>query len=65
MTVLARPRSGKVVAGVCAGLAHRFGMSPNVVRLLFVLSCLLPGPQVIAYLVLWAVMPVDGAPRRF
>jgi phage shock protein C len=27
------------------------------VRLLFVLSCILPGPQFIAYLVLWAVMP--------
>ncbi|PPK95374.1 phage shock protein C [Kineococcus xinjiangensis] len=65
MTVLARPRSGKVIAGVCAGLARRYDMSPNVVRLLFLLSCLLPGPQVIAYLVLWAVMPVDGGQRRF
>jgi phage shock protein PspC (stress-responsive transcriptional regulator) len=27
------------------------------VRLLFVLSCLLPGPQFVIYLVLWAVMP--------
>jgi len=42
---------------VCAGLADRFGMSPFVVRLLFVLSCLLPGPQFVIYLVLWVIMP--------
>lgn len=56
---LVRPRSDRVFAGVCAGLARRFGMSAGVVRLLFVLSCLLPGPQVIAYLVLWIIMPAE------
>lgn len=54
---LTRPTDRKVIAGVCAGLADRFGMSANTVRLLFVLSCLLPGPQVIIYLVLWLIMP--------
>ncbi len=58
---LSRPRHGKVIAGVCAGLARRFGLSPMVVRVLAVLSLLLPGPQVIAYLVLWVVMPQDPA----
>ena len=38
-------------------MADRFGMSPFVVRLLFVLSCLLPGPQFVIYLVLWVIMP--------
>jgi len=57
MATLTRPQHGKVIAGVCAGLAERFGMSPGVVRLLFVLSCLLPGPQVVIYLALWVVMP--------
>jgi phage shock protein C len=56
-TSLSRPRQGRVIAGVCAGLADRFGMSPFVVRVLFLLSCLLPGPQFILYLVLWVVMP--------
>ena len=56
-TTLTRPQQGKVIAGVCAGLAQRFGWNANVVRLLFLLSCLLPGPQFIVYLVLWAVMP--------
>jgi phage shock protein PspC (stress-responsive transcriptional regulator) len=32
------------------------------VRLAFILSCLLPGPQFIAYIVMWIVIPneVDG-----
>ena len=56
MTTLVRPRR-RVIAGVCAALADRFGMSPNVVRLLFVLSCVLPGPQFLVYLVLWVMIP--------
>jgi phage shock protein C len=56
-TPLSRPQDKKVIAGVCAGLADRFGMSPFVVRLLFLLSCLLPGPQFLIYLALWAMMP--------
>ena len=56
---LVRPRDNRWIAGVCAGLGRRFGMSPNVVRLLFVLSLLLPGPQFIIYIVLWIVMPSE------
>ena len=56
-STLTRPRHGKVIAGVCAGLADRFGISPFLVRLAFVLSCVLPGPQFIAYLVMWVLMP--------
>jgi phage shock protein PspC (stress-responsive transcriptional regulator) len=52
-----RPRDGRVIAGVCAGLANRFGLRPWTVRVLFLLSCLLPGPQFIAYLVMWIVIP--------
>lgn len=45
---------------MCAALAYRFGWNPNIVRLLFVLSCLLPGPQFIAYIVLWIVIPNEA-----
>ena len=54
---LVRPRSDRMIAGVCAGLARRFGMKPATVRLLFVLSCLLPGPQFLIYIALWIVVP--------
>lgn len=57
MTTLTRPSHGKLIAGVCAGLGERFGMSAGVVRLLFVLSCLLPGPQFVLYIALWIIMP--------
>lgn len=53
---LVRP-ANRVVAGVCAGLADRFGTRPTTVRAIFLVSCLLPGPQVLVYLALWAVMP--------
>jgi phage shock protein C len=56
---LVRPRKGRIVAGVLAGLAQRFGVSPTVVRLLFVLSILLPGPQFLAYIALWILMPSE------
>lgn len=58
-TTLSRPRSGRMIAGVCAGLAHRFDISTTLVRVLFVISIVLPGPQVLAYLVLWVVMPSE------
>lgn len=56
-TALVRPTRGRMIAGVCAGLARRFGMKPWQVRALFVLSCLLPGPQILLYIGLWIVMP--------
>ena len=57
-TALVRPRR-RVIAGVCAGIAARFGWSPNVVRLLFLLSCILPGPQFLIYIVLWVMIPSE------
>ena len=56
---LVRPRRGKIIAGVAAGLARRFNLSPTLVRVLFVASMLLPGPQILAYLALWIVMPKE------
>lgn len=58
---LIRPRRGRVLAGVCAGLAQRFGLSRFVVRMLFVASVTLPGPQFVVYLALWVLMPNEGS----
>ncbi len=60
---LVRPRDNRWIGGVCAGLGRRFGMAPNMVRLIFVLSCLLPGPQFLLYLMLWIIMPNEDSPR--
>lgn len=56
---LSRPRRGKVIAGVCAGIARRLGVSATLVRLVFVVSLLLPGPQVLLYVALWILLPRD------
>jgi phage shock protein PspC (stress-responsive transcriptional regulator) len=56
---LVRPRRGRMIAGVCAGVADRFGMSRGLVRLLFVLSILLPGPQFLFYLAAWILVPSE------
>ena len=61
MTDLVRPRRGRLIAGVCAGLALRFGTSPTLVRAVFLLSLLLPGPQILIYAALWVIMPKQRA----
>ncbi len=57
MTTMTRPRDDRIVAGVCSGVARALGIKPNVVRLLFVLSLLLPGPQILLYILGWVVIP--------
>jgi phage shock protein PspC (stress-responsive transcriptional regulator) len=58
-TALVRPRRGRVIAGVCAGIARRYGWSPWLVRLVFLVSCLLPGPQIVLYLAMWILVPKE------
>ena len=52
-----RVREGKMIAGVCAGLAEQFGISVTILRLAFVLGTLIGGWALIVYVVLWVVMP--------
>jgi len=59
MTRLARPTNGRMIGGVCAALARRFGMSSTTIRVIFVLSCLLPGPQFLLYIALWVLLPSE------
>ncbi|MDP9144399.1 MAG: PspC domain-containing protein [Actinomycetota bacterium] len=56
---LVRPKQDRMIAGVAAGLADRFGMSRGTMRILFVLSMILPGPQVLIYIVLWIIIPEE------
>lgn len=56
---LTRPRDDRWIAGVCSGLARRFGISSGIMRLIFVLSLLLPGPQVLIYIILWVLLPQE------
>ena len=61
-----RDPNGRMVAGVCAGLAEQFGVSVTVVRLAFVLGVLLGwGMGLVVYAALWVIMPfrpIVGSP---
>ncbi|MCX4748612.1 PspC domain-containing protein [Kitasatospora sp. NBC_01287] len=59
MRTLARPRHHRMIAGVCAGVAERFGLSAGTVRVIFLVSCLLPGPQILIYPALWLLLPQE------
>jgi phage shock protein PspC (stress-responsive transcriptional regulator) len=56
---LRRDLQNKMLGGVCAGIGRRYGISVGGLRLAFVISCVLPGPQVLAYVLLWAIIPAD------
>ena len=57
---LVRPRDGRVLGGVCAGLGRRFGIGPWTARILFVLLLMaIPGSQILVYPILWILMPLD------
>jgi phage shock protein PspC (stress-responsive transcriptional regulator) len=60
----ARPREGRMIAGVCAGLAEQFGLSVTLIRLAFALGLLFSaGMFLLVYLALWMAMPDAGRVR--
>jgi phage shock protein PspC (stress-responsive transcriptional regulator) len=59
---LVRPRDGRVLGGVVAGLGRRFGVDPWPARMLFVVALMIiPGSQLLIYPLLWILMPEERA----
>jgi len=60
---LRRSRSDRIIAGVCAGLAHHFGLDVTLMRVLYVLISILSVgfPGTLVYIVLWIVIPQEPA----
>ncbi len=58
---LYRSRTDVVVGGVCSGLGKYLGIDPTLVRLFFVLLALASGAGVWIYLLLWVIVPREGA----
>lgn len=54
---LYRSRNQKMIWGICGGIAEYLNVDPTVVRLLFMLAAIVWGGGVLAYLVLYFVMP--------
>lgn len=57
---MTRPRQGRVLAGVCAGLARYTKLNPTLLRAAFVLLGL-TGVGVVAYAAGWVLMPKGEA----
>lgn len=53
---LVRSRNDRVLAGVCGGIARWLGVRSNVVRVVWVILSLAPGPLWLAYVILWLAL---------
>lgn len=56
---LVRDQKRKILGGVCAGMAHYFSVDPVWTRLFFALFTLAYGMGLLAYIILWIVLPGD------
>jgi phage shock protein C len=54
---LVRSTNDRKLAGVCAGIADYFDMDPTIIRVLWLLATLVPGPNILAYIILWIAVP--------
>ena len=61
-TTLTRSSTDKKLAGVSGGLASYLGVDPLLVRIGFAVSALFTGAGIVAYAVMWALVPSDDAP---
>jgi phage shock protein PspC (stress-responsive transcriptional regulator) len=56
---LLRLKKGRMVAGVCAGLAAYFKVDVNLVRLGFGVFTVFYGLGILIYLIAWAILPEE------
>jgi phage shock protein C len=49
----------KMVAGVCSGLGNYFDLDPTIIRILFVVIAFAGGASVLAYLIMWIIVPEE------
>lgn len=56
---LYRSRNERMFAGVCGGLAEYFNIDPSIVRLLFVVFFFLGGCALLAYFIMWLIIPLE------
>jgi phage shock protein PspC (stress-responsive transcriptional regulator) len=54
-----RSSTDRVIGGVCSGLAVYLKLDPVLVRLIFVLLAIFGGGGILAYIVLWIILPEE------
>jgi len=59
---VARTERGRVLAGVCAGVADKLGVDATLVRLTAALLSFASGAGIVAYLGGWSLLAAPGAP---
>ncbi len=47
----------RIIAGVCAGMADYFGFDKTLMRVIYLLLVLFGGVGILAYIILWILMP--------
>jgi phage shock protein PspC (stress-responsive transcriptional regulator) len=60
MKKLYRLNGDRKVAGVCAGLGEHFDIDPVIIRLLFLFSVFFGGLGVLAYVIMWILVPLKS-----
>ena len=56
---LMRPRVGRKVSGVCAGMGEYFDLDVVLVRLVWLVVAIMTGVGFLAYLIAWIVIPEE------
>ena len=54
---LVRSINDRKIAGICAGVADYFDIDTTLVRVLWLVATLVPGPNILAYIILWIAVP--------
>src|SRR3954463_10242501 len=57
-----RPREGRMIAGVCSGIAQRWGLDLTLVRIVTVVLTLFTGVAAAAYIGAWLLTPSTDGP---
>lgn len=60
---LSRSRNDRMLAGVVGGIAARFGWNSTLLRIIYVVVSIASAafPGILVYLILWLLMPEEGA----
>ena len=54
---LYKSNTNKMLEGVCGGIAEYFGVDPTIVRLAWVVFCVLGGSGILAYIIAAIIIP--------
>ncbi|MDF5754409.1 PspC domain-containing protein [Spongiactinospora sp. TRM90649] len=58
-----RSREHRIVAGVCGGIADKLGLPPTLVRIVWLLLSLIPGPLWVVYVAMWILIPEEPSEK--